>query len=259
MPVRREPVTSDRLWLHRPRPVPEPRARLVGFPYAGRSGTMFRSWAALMPDGVELCGVNLPGRESRFAEFLPSSLHELAGSIAAVLRPVLDTTPTAFFGHSLGGLLAFEVSRRLRSAGLYQPHHLVVSGCRPPHLPRAGAAVASMSDDQLIAELRRLNGTTEEILGNPAALELLLPVLRADFGLADDYVCPAGDPLPCPITALTGAGDPETDAAELARWSEQTTAAFVLRTFPGDHFFLESARPLVAAAALQTLLPHLTV
>jgi len=251
-------MAPDLPWLHRPRPLAERRAWLVCFPHAGRSGTMFRSWAPLMPDGIELCGVNLPGRESRFAEPLPADLRVLAGSIAEALRPVIHGAPAAFFGHSLGGLLAFEVSRRLRDTGVDKPQHLVVSGCRPPHVPGIGG-VSALPDGELVAELRRLNGTTDEVLASPAALQLLLPVLRADFALAEDYTCPPGEPLPCPITALVGAGDPDLDASVLSRWSEQTAAAFNLRTFPGDHFFLESARPMVVAAATQTLLPYLTV
>jgi medium-chain acyl-[acyl-carrier-protein] hydrolase len=243
-------------WLHRPCPVSEPAARLVCFPYAGRSGTVYRAWAPLLPPGVELCGVNLPGRESRFDEPLPSGLDDLVADLAAALRPVLDI-PVAFFGHSLGALLAFEVSRELRRDGVAQPRHLIVSGCRPLHLADQGPSLAGLHKDLLIGELRKLNGTAEEILTNKAAIELLLPVLRADFHLAETYRYRAEEPLSCPITALAGSADPETAAVDLNRWQELTTAEFVLRRFAGDHFFLDSARPMVVAAAAQTVLPYL--
>lgn len=242
--------------MHRPRPVAEPSARLLCFPHGGRGATMYRSWAPLLPPGVELCAVTLPGREARFDEPVPTDFDALVGQLGSALLPILRDVPVTFFGHSLGALLAFELSRRLRADGLAQPAHLVVSGCRPPHLPEH-AAIADLPDDRFVAHLRGLNGTADGILDNPQALELLLPVLRADFRLAEGYLCRRTGALRCPITVLAGSADPETQTVDLTRWGEQTDGGFELRRFPGDHFFLDSARPLVVAAATQTLLPWL--
>jgi medium-chain acyl-[acyl-carrier-protein] hydrolase len=217
---------------------------------------MYRPWAPLLPDTVDLCAVNLPGREARTGEPLPADLGTLVDELTEVVRPVLDL-PVTFFGHSLGALLAFEVSQRLRDDPGPPPAHLVVSGFRPPHVPEPNPPLADLPDDQLIQELRRLNGTDEEILGNPAAISFLLPILRADFGLAETYRYAGSNPLSCPITVLSGSIDPETATVDLDGWRVHTTGAFTIRVFPGDHFFVDSARPLVVAAAVQTLMSHL--
>jgi surfactin synthase thioesterase subunit len=218
---------------------------------------MYRTWLPLLPDGVELCAMTLPGRESRFDEPIPVDLDELMSVLTSAALPLLDDLPTVFFGHSLGALLAFDLSRRLRGLGVCQPHHLIVSGCRPPHVTYAGVLVSEFTDSGLVDELRRLNGTAEEILANPAALDLLLPVLRADFRLSERYLCHDLRSLTCPITALAGVDDLDTRPVDLHRWAEQTSGPFELRWLPGDHFYLETARPMVVAAAAQALLPYL--
>jgi surfactin synthase thioesterase subunit len=121
----------------------------------------------------------------------------------------------------------------------------------------AGVLVSEFTDSGLVDELRRLNGTAEEILGNPAALDLLLPVLRADFRLSERYLCEDIGTLTCPITALAGLDDPDTRTVEVHRWAEQTSGPFELRWFPGDHFYLEATRPMVVAAVARALLPFL--
>lgn len=238
-------------WLYRPRPLTFPDARLVCFAHGGRGGSAYRPWARLLPPGVELCAVRLPGREARFGEPVPARLAELAADVAGALAPVADV-PVAFFGHSLGGLLAFEVSRQLQGGAV--PVHLVVAGCRPPQVPDPDP-IAGLPDAQFVARVRELSG--DAVLADPQALRLLLPVLRADFRLSEGYLCAVPVRLDCPITVLCGATDPRSHRDLAQRWGELTGAGVELRTLPGDHFFVDSARPLVVAAATRALLPHL--
>jgi surfactin synthase thioesterase subunit len=248
-------------WWSRPEPVADPAVRLLCFPHAGRGGSMFRSWPGLLPPSVEVCAVNPPGRESRFAEPLVPTMDELVGALLPALRPLLDAgPPVVLFGHSMGALVAFEVAARLAGAAR-GPAGLIVSGCPPPHRPPVGPRVSDLDDRAFLARLRLLGGTPPELLDNDAAMELLLPVLRSDHRLAEGYEqdVRAGRRrgVRCPITVLAGDADPETQSADLDAWAELTTAGCAVRSFAGGHFFLDSARPRAVAALTSALLPHL--
>lgn len=169
-----------------------------------------------------------------------SQLQPLAQSLATALTPYLDR-PYAFFGHSMGALISFAVTRELRRNGAPSPVHLFMAGHRAPQLPPRQAPVYHLSDDEFLAALRQLGGTPAEVLENRDLMELMLPTLRADFTLCDTYRYGEEAALDCPITALGGIGDSEVTRADLEAWSSQTTGPFALRIFPGDHFFLRSA------------------
>ncbi len=169
------------------------------------------------------------------------------------LQPALDR-PFAFFGHSMGGLVAFEVARRLREQG-QSPVHLFVSASRAPQLVREDRPIHVLPDHEFMDELRRLNGTPEEVLEHGELMGLLLPMIRADFTALETYRHVPGPPLDCPITALGGADDPSVGRTELQAWQRQTRAAFTLHLFPGDHFYLNSAEPAVLALVARALAP----
>jgi medium-chain acyl-[acyl-carrier-protein] hydrolase len=189
--------------------------------------------------------VRAPGRESRFPEAPLNTFDELQAAAVAGLQPVLDV-PFAFFGHSLGGLLAFEVARARQRLGARPPAALIVAGTRAPDLPRAEPPISQLPDDNFIAALSsRYQGIPPAVLANRELLELCLPVLRADLRAVETYRCPPDRPLACPLIALGGVHDPLVTAHELAAWSRHTTAAFVQRRVPGDHFFLNHSTPAV--------------
>jgi 4'-phosphopantetheinyl transferase len=172
--------------------------------------------------------------------------------LAEALRPYLDR-PFAFFGHSLGALVAFELARRLGRDGGPQPVRLFVSGCAAPSIRREGRPIHDLPDPAFREELRRLNGTPAAILDNAELMELLLPTLRADFALCETYAFAPGPHLSFPITSCGGLGDDTTSSQELNAWREQTTGSFRLRMLPGDHFFLQTARPLLLRSLAQEL------
>jgi medium-chain acyl-[acyl-carrier-protein] hydrolase len=201
---------------------------------------------------VEVCPVQLPGRETRFREPAFTELAPLVEALAGSLRPYLDR-PFAFFGHSMGALLAFELARRLQRDHGPQPVRLVVSGCGAPQTRTSHTAIHALPAAEFREELRRLNGTPAAVLDNDELMDLVLPTLRADFSLCETYAHAAGPPLACPITALGGLGDDTVSRQELDAWREQTTGPFRLRMLPGDHFFLNSARPLLLQALIQDL------
>jgi len=209
--------------------------RLFCFPYAGGGASVFRGWAAHLPAGVAVCPARLPGRETRLSERPFESMDDLVSTLRRVIHPYLDR-PFAFFGHSLGAVIAFELARALEAF----PACLFVSGARAPQLRRDHVPPPPPSDDELIAELQRLNGIPQELLEHRELMHLALPALRADTALYRNYVYKEGPPLTCPIHAYGGEEDERITRWHLDTWAEQTAQSFKLEMFPGGHFFLQT-------------------
>jgi medium-chain acyl-[acyl-carrier-protein] hydrolase len=201
---------------------------------------------------VEVCPVQLPGRDSRIAEPPFADLSELVRATGTALHRYFDK-PFAFFGHSMGALLAFELTRQLRAEYDLSPEHLFVSGRAAPQLERTGRPVYDLPEDELLQELRELNGTPPEVLAHPELMKLMLPMLRADFALYDTYAYADGPPLTCPVTALGGLRDAAVPRASLQAWHEQTRGPFSLSMFPGDHFFLHSDKILLLGVLVRAM------
>ena len=235
-------------WVRSPKPNPRAMLRIFCFPYAGGSDLTFRTWPMELPAAVEICGVQLPGHGNRFREPLIDRMEPLVNAVTPMLIPYMDR-PSAFFGHSMGALIAFEVARRLRRDCAPEPECLFVSGRPAPQVPDTERRTYDLPEPEFLKELRRLNGTPREVLEHPELLQLTLPIIRADFGLCQNYRYVPDAPLAYPIFAFGGVDDPEVSLEQLRAWSDQTTASFSHRLLPGDHFFLISAR----AVLLKTL------
>ena len=239
-------------WLAYHRPQEAARIRLFCFPYAGGGASLYRTWAQGLPPQVEVCPVQLPGRENRIREEPFRRMETLVEALAAGLAPLLDR-PFAFFGHSMGSLIAFELTRHLvRERGL-SPAHLFVSGHRAPQLPPRDEPIHPLPDEEFLAKVFELNGTPEEVRTDPELRALFLPILRADFELCETYGYQEAAPLPCPVSAFGGLGDHHVPREDLQAWQEQSQGRFVLRMLPGDHFFLTSAEPLLLRTLGQEL------
>ncbi|MEC4818144.1 MAG: thioesterase II family protein [Scytonema sp. PMC 1069.18] len=227
-----------------PKPNSQASLRLFCFPYAGGSSLVFRSWSNSLPSFVEVCPIELPGRGTQMRTAPFSQMEPLVKSIASALLPYLDK-PFAFFGHSMGTLVSFELTRLLRQQNEISPVHLFVSGRRAPQIPDPKPPIHALPEPEFIEELRRLNGTPEAVLENAELMQLLLPILRADFTVLETYVYTHQPPLDCPITVFGGLQDQEANPDELEAWREHTSASFSLHMFPGDHFFINSDRLLL--------------
>src|SRR5262245_54667499 len=177
----------NELWFRRvPMNGRQARMRLMCFPYAGGSASIFRQWAPQLP-GIEICLVNLPGRGVRIAEPPCRSWRELADALATAWSGQPDV-PFAIYGHSLGALVAFEVTRELRRRGLPQPQHLFVAAYRAPQLGRRHPPLHGLPDREFIDTVaRRHNGIPGALLDDPELLQLLTGVLRADYYLHETY------------------------------------------------------------------------
>jgi medium-chain acyl-[acyl-carrier-protein] hydrolase len=209
------------LWVTTPKPNDHARLRLFCFPYAGAGALAFRPWADAFDD-VEVCPIQLPGRETRFREALLTDLDALVSTLTGVLYPYHLERPFAFFGHSLGAILAFELTRSLIENYNLAPAQLFVSGRLAPHEKDPRPLIHTLPDVEFVAMLRSLNGTPDEVLSDPE-MRPVLAMLRADLALNEKYVYVHKDPLRVPITAFGGKDDPKVTEQELARWSLQTT------------------------------------
>jgi medium-chain acyl-[acyl-carrier-protein] hydrolase len=188
---------------------------------------------------------------------LKISIAELVQELVPALLPHLDV-PYVMFGHSMGAVLASEVTRALAEAGNPLPQHLLVSGRRPPHIPGTESPMRGLSDPEFVAELsRRYGGIPAEILQEPELMALFIPVLRADLTALETHFPTRRAPLACPITAFGGADDRLTPREHLEAWRGETSGAFQVRMYAGDHFFLNSQRPKLLADITATLEPML--
>jgi medium-chain acyl-[acyl-carrier-protein] hydrolase len=225
--------------------------RVFCFPYAGGGASIYRRWAASAHEGVEFCAIQLPGHEDRLSERPLSHVSDLIPLLLEQLAPQLDR-PFAFFGHSMGAVIAFELARALHARGGALPVHLFLSGRRAPHLPDKRRPIHDLTQAEFELELRRLDGTPREVLQDPEVMELMMPVLRADFAICDTHVYTGGPPLDVPITAFGGTDDPETDPEALEAWRAYTRAFCGVKMFPGNHFFLHEHANALARAVQES-------
>jgi surfactin synthase thioesterase subunit len=245
-------------WLVRFQPVASPAVRLVCFSYAGAGAVVYRPWIALLPPGVELWAVELPGRATRFAEPAVPEIGALADPLTLAIRSDLRG-PFVFFGHSMGALLAFEVCRRLARAGARLPAHLVVSAKRAPQLALNSPPIARLPDDEFVRTMvERYDGIPAAVLRERELLSLLLPMLRADLAAIEGYRYEPAAPLGVPITALGGTRDRIAPVADLEGWREQTAARFRLHTLDDGHFFINTSQPAVLELLSREVLAPLT-
>lgn len=249
--------SGDNSWVKFPKPNPQAKLRLFCFPYAGGGALSFRAWQDSLPHTVEVCPIELPGRGTRLLEPPFTRLEPLTQEIAHALLPHLDK-PFAFFGHSMGGLVSFELARLLCREYGSSPVHLFVSCRRAPQVPDPNPPIHTLPEPEFLEELRRLNGTPEAVLENTELMQLLLPILRADFEVIETYVYAPEPPLECGITAFGGLQDRKVSYDDLEVWREQTSDSFSVQMLPGDHFFINSSQPLLLQA-LSRKLHHLAL
>jgi medium-chain acyl-[acyl-carrier-protein] hydrolase len=231
---------------------PNAKLRLFCFPYAGGSTSTFKSWQEGLPDSVEVSAVQLPGRGGRLSEAPFQHLPEMVEALAGALSPLFDK-PFAFFGHSMGALIGLELCRWLRRERDTMPVHLFVSGRRAPQLPELESPTYNLPESEFVQRLRILNGTPQGVLDHPELMQLMIPLLRADFSVCETYEYRTELPLNCPLTVFGGIQDVEVPHEQLQAWREHTKSTFSLRMFPGDHFFLNPAQPDILRIIAQHL------
>jgi medium-chain acyl-[acyl-carrier-protein] hydrolase len=226
-------------WIVVNEPRPRAAVRLICCPYAGGGAHVFRAWATRLPPWIEVLAVEPPGRGTRFNELPMPSLDVMVESLASAIAPALDR-PYALFGHSLGALVAFQLTCALRRRQSRGPYRLLVSGRGAPGRPRRKPPIHHLPDPAFLAAIDAYNGWPEEVRRHRELVDLLLPILRADFAMVETYKWFPEAPVDCDISAYHGTSDAEVHAEDVQAWSDLTSARFAMTSFEGDHFFLRS-------------------
>jgi surfactin synthase thioesterase subunit len=236
-------MTANDAWIRRFHPAPEAPTQLVCFPHAGGSASFFHPVSAALRPAAEVLAVQYPGRQERHTEPCVHDLLELVDRIVPALAGELDR-PFAFFGHSMGGTVAYEVARRFEHELGRPPTTLFTSGRRAPSRTRA-ESVHLRDDDGIVAELQRLSGTDAQLLGDEELLRMIIPAIRGDYRAIETYTHRPGAELSCAIVVLVGADDPLTTVDEARDWARHTSGEVDLHEFPGGHFYLAAHRDRV--------------
>lgn len=238
-------------WIIPLNPAPHAPIQLLCLPYAGGGSAVFRPWKSLLPGSIGLYSVQLPARETRFAEPPVTDIMQMVTQIMMELTPLL-AKPYALFGHSMGALLAFELLRQLQSARMPLPQHFFASGRVAPQQQRTLPPLQYLPDPAFVHALNdRYGGIDPVVLQHQDLLDLLLPALRADIIAVENYrYQPLPQPLLCPMTVYGGSHDPQVSPLDLQDWRIHTQQPFQVEIFPGGHFFLNESRlPLLASIA----------
>jgi surfactin synthase thioesterase subunit len=215
------------------------RLRIYTFHHAGGSASAYL-WRKFFPEEIEVCAVQLPGRETRFLEAPITRLFAVVDELAPVIESTVDL-PFAFFGHSMGALVAFNLTRRLEEVGAPLPSRLFLSAHRAPHLPDRDP-IHGLPDDEFLARL----GDTRLASLDPELREIFLPIMRTDIAICETYRHEPAAALPVPITVYGGSADDRVDVAELYAWEPHTSAGFDVRVFPGGHFYQRGSEQVLA-------------
>lgn len=245
-------------WFFIQKPNPEAKLRLFCFPYAGGNTSIFRNWHEYLPDFVEVIAVRTPGRENRLNEQPISSLPLLVKEIAKNIQPLL-TKPFVFFGHSNGALTCFELARLLQRKQSVMPSSVILSAKSPPHRVHHKKHISQLPDNEFLIELAALKGTPPALLQNQELMELLMPMLRADFALGETFVYQDDIQLSCPAVLLYGSTD-TVSLEEINGWRDLLQCPAKIHEITGGHFFIDEQRECLLKVVEQLLVDiHMSI
>lgn len=244
--------TVTNSWLTCAQPNPQAKMRLFCFPYAGGSAQLYHKWAAKLPSTVEVCPVQLPGRGNRMKDPPFQQLMPLVKAISTAILPYLHK-PFCFFGYSMGAMISFELTRLLQAEYALQPLHLFVAGRTAPQVVVTEPHTYHLPEPEFLQSLNDLNGTPKELLANAELMQLMIPLLRADFEVCQTYSFVPGPRLDCPMAVYGGTQDEHVTLENYEAWKEQTTGPFKLTMYDGDHFFIHSHQQQLLQALAEEL------
>lgn len=231
-------------WVRRFRDDDECETKLVCFPHAGAGASTYRTWPVGLPPDIGVIAVRYPGREDRFDDPFPSALEALADDIADALGE-LTRHRLVLFGHSMGASVAHEVALRFQERGR-PPAALCVSGRQPPHA-LAGRRLIHGTDEEIIAHVVSFDAGRAAAFEDAGLREIVLPAVRADYRLTDDYSGGRKPPLHCPVYGYAGDDDSELRPEQMRGWADMTHSTFRLKVMPGGHFYLKSDEAMLLA------------
>lgn len=212
--------------------------RLFCFHHSGGGASTYYPWLEHLIPHIEMIAIQLPGRENRFTEPLTNNLKDIINNLGLGFE-YYKNKPFLVFGHSLGGLIAFEFVKSIRELYSLYPCHIIISATKAPHLPFRMNLLSPLDDQALKEELKTYNGIEGAILNNEEFLSLLLPIIKNDFSISERYCSADVMPLPCDILLLSGTQDRTVNEEEIQAWAAHTTGKFEHISFSGGHFFIK--------------------
>ena len=234
-------------WLPYKQPSQDTDLRIFAFPYAGGGASSLRRLSQQMPASIDLCPVQLPGREGRIAEDPVTELAELGEMLVAALGEYLDL-PYALLGYSMGAIVALEFASSISKHKLLPPKHFLACARGGPNIRPRWSGKQIPSNQELIDRLRELGGTTTEVINSTELLDIILPILRADYALNSSYIL-SDFRLECPVTVIGGLDDLAVSPDCLRSWSVVSATPCRQKMLRGGHFFIQE-RPVEFAAAI---------
>ncbi|SHM60435.1 thioesterase II family protein [Ruminococcus flavefaciens] len=211
---------------------------LFCFPYAGGGASAFREWISGLDGVIDVCPIQLPGREERICENGYTDMKKLAVDISDTIEDIVENRECYFYGHSMGGKIAYETALELSRRGK-KIHHMFISGCEAPHVEISNK-IYDLPDEEFCSEIINFEGTPKELCQNKELFKFFLPLLRADFTLAETYCSKKCSPLDCPISVMYGTEDREAEYEAVKEWKPYTRKSFDITSFEGGHFFIKS-------------------
>jgi len=232
-------------WFKNFKKTPNPKIKLFCFPHAGGNSDTFKHWAQYLPDWIELYSLQLPGRGSRFNEPCLDNMEIITDKLSENITTLIDK-PFVFLGHSLGGSIAFELTKKLKQLNLNLPNRLFIVGRESPRVPPKNAKYTA-SDSEIIEYLKLLSGTNNAVFHTNDLIKLLLPMIRCDLKLAETYhyYCKHKSPVTCPINVFWGTDDVGLKIQDVEDWNKETTSTCHIDQFEGHHFFLHETPKIV--------------
>ena len=234
-----DPAKRSNPWLVRQARTAPVEQRLFCFPYAGGTAQVFHGWGDGLPSSVEVVAIQAPGKGTRLLEPPCAGIDALCDDLLPVLLPLLYDKPFSFFGHSNGAFIAFELSCRLQHRGLPMPRQLLLSASPAPWTRRFDRPFSAMTDKEFKDVLKDLDGTPPAILDDHGLFELLLPGLRADFSMPENYRFRWPDKVRAETHIFYGEHDEITEH-EIFSWQDQLSGPVTFEKIDGGHFFIHS-------------------
>lgn len=240
------------IWFRRFTEPPPDALQLICFPHAGGAASTYAPLSRQLTGTFDVLSVQYPGRQDRRGEAPADGILDLAGRIADELGDAVHDRPYAFFGHSMGALVAYETTRILQSRSMPAPVRLFLSGRGAPG-PMTNPHDQLHDDLAILSAVRTLGGTDASVLDDPELVEMVLPALRADYGALASYRWQPGAALNVPVTVLLGDSDPVVPVASVAGWARHTDEESETLVFSGGHFYLSERLDEVCAAVVGRL------
>lgn len=211
--------------------------KVICLPHAGCGAAAFKTLTGNFFHNRDMVVVQYPGRETRMREPFVRDMHDLVDEIVRALIPHM-TGPYILFGHSMGSKVVYEVVQRLQAQKERLPEKMVVSCSPAPHRPSGLNNAFQESDDLFLQYLKRLGGVPDELLAIPDLLEMVLPILRADFELLYRYQAPANaEKINCALSAIGSPQDVSVTVQDVAHWQDLCAQTFNLIPVEGGHFY----------------------